>query len=1254
MTSLEGSSSSSNNNRKEESNASSSSSELQELARKIRNSFNLPSLHQQQMVLDYHTYVFFKQTITIADPTILSTTLKEIFSKQLKDELFLTLFEIFCSQLIIYNDQYEKCKYSIIREQRHVYHNQQGSKSYNNQKMENLTRQLEQLEENRKLNYYVVNKGICNFLKSKDKFILNLEVQHSFLNYLNKLIIIEMNKVLKIDNDKDYNSNNDYNENQSNKKRKVNNELKNISMYKILEKFENNLICQLFFDIIKFMCKPQQENSLNLIKIPNEYNKNITNYLPNFKNIKEIYSITLWYLENTTIDYLYISFVFDNPFILVPYIIVNCLQEIHKIIFELNNNENIKKQSEFIKFIENTCNLLKRQLLVLHHLFDKFPELLKSIIFPFIKEYIFEINNWDDKNLLIYLFIIILSYDCEGFLSTIIPECLNYLNDINVIYRMREFIPFEFNEEEESIFSIILQKHLKQFKDFSYEFLILLKNLYPYEKEKINFILFTIINTLQQDYIKYYIKQENYNYCSDSNHQVSPPLLYKVDSLVFLNKLKFENFIHFITESNPEQQNELFDVWYYLLEMIGICGGETTAMNILIYLFKYYSFNNDKFKILFLKFYDCFTKNYSSFDEIFLEKTLWIITTDSKDSCNMVLNMCLWVNYLKDRNDSYYKGVVYYFIISKWQYFYPFLFKSNNDNNLTLSILEMFNTILKTKIKLNNENNSIVVSEMISNQMSQALLVFFFFLLKPTFTTKQQKRHQLRSKFKSINQITNIPSVLTEPDTDISSTLYYYYFIYITLNNNLDLLEQCRNILKEIISNLIMKYEKVANNLFDFYFDLLFSNHMESRLHATNVFTSNQVHEQMNYPLLCYKDTLSIINYFFIDEIFKPLSNDDIKLEDRNYILNYLFKDNQQLSSTSSSNNNQNINQSNKLLGNQLPSNNLVEQLNIPSSINSPNSNASNLLEDQLNIRTKGVVVINPHNVQFKLLNKNLPLQKESFMNDKQNEETVKLNKSHILSLISKCLFSKDSKRELVTLQLCKQLMKRLKLQYPTLSYQQLSDILPKKPMTDREIIIDKLFHKFPIMYSLLDFISLAYPKKFLEIDSMESTLKSLFVNVIGEWNLRVQSNNKGFGTSESDKHLIMKTIQIINILTRADLIIEPLNLVTEIIPHVKSAKEVVDMLVDVFRSIQKVRELAVTSSASTTTTTTGITSATTVNTQEITIVSGLSTPPTQTPQIDIESYLGSTKDTLRKYIEIFAPIYSRFTNATANSLTKQ
>ena len=534
---------------------------------------------------------------------------------------------------------------------------------------------------------------------------------------------------------------------------------------------------------------------------------------------------------------------------------------------------------------------------------------------------------------------------------------------------------------------------------------------------------------------------------------------------------------------------------------------------------------------------------------------------------------------------------------------------------------------------------------MVANQFSQALVAFYFFLLKPTFATKHQRRHQMRHKFKSSHSHDIIPLIILEPDTDLGSTLYYYYYLLIVLAGRSDIIEKSRNIIKEIISILCVRFEKVACSTFDLTLDLIFCNHMESRLHATNVFTSNQVHEQINYPLLFHKDTLSIINYFFPEETSaysKLLSNDDIKQEDRSKIVKTLFK---------------NLEESKVEIGvstetihttHSTPTS-LVNQL-VQNTTPISKDIKKNILDENISIRTKGVVFVNPTNVKLKM-QRGSHTKKDTTHHDKHNEEIVKLNKSHVLSLFSKCLFSNTTKtkKSSITQQIGKQLMKRLKLQYPCQTYTQLCESLPKKPMSEREIVIDKMFHKFPIMYSLLDFISLAYPRKFIDIENMEMTLKSLFVNVIGEWNLRVLSNNRGFGSTESDKHLIMKTIQILNVLSRADLVIEPMNLITEIIPHV-SPKEVVDMLMDVFHCMHQLKG----PTPPTVTATTGTTPPAT--TENITTSGGATPNPvvtviTTTPasqatneEFDVEPYLTSIKDALRNHLDKFAPIYARFT----------
>lgn len=598
--------------------------------------------------------------------------------------------------------------------------------------------------------------------------------------------------------------------------------------------------------------------------------------------------------------------------------------------------------------------------------------------------------------------------------------------------------------------------------------------------------------------------------------------------------------------------------------------------------------------------------------------------------------------------EVHYKPVIFYNFITSWQILYPFLFRNSSIvQDLPLRLLESFISILKSSTKIEDTTTHtthtavITIPELTANQLSQALLAYYFFLLKPTFTTKHQRRHQLRSKQRLTHDL--IPTIIIEPETDVASTLYYYYFVLIVMEGRTDIIEKCRNVVKEIISVLCSRFEQVACSTFDFSLDLIFCNHMESRLHATNVFTSSQVHEQINYPLLHQKDALSIINYFFPEEtsVFsKVLSNDDIKAEDKSTIIKLLFKNVEEENMIELTH----ISETTPLTA-KSDHQNLVTQLVQPKH---KMSKTKTVLEENLAIRTKGVVFVNPTNVHKKLKNKSFTLKKDTYYFDKHNEEVVKLNKSHILSLFSKCLFSQTEENNIsCTLQLGKQLMKRLKLQNPIQTIPQLLESLPKKPMTEREIVIDKMFHKFPIIYSLIDFISLAYPRKFIEIENMETTLISLLANVIGEWNLRVLSNNKGFGSSENDKHLIMKTIQITNVLIRAELVIEPMDLVTEIIPHV-SPKEAVDMLMDVFRCMGKLK--AISSGATTSSGSVSSTTPPTSTPPTFSADTSSTTPPTvssTSEEFDIEPYMASIKNALRNHLDQFAPIYARFTSAS-------
>ncbi|EFC46080.1 predicted protein [Naegleria gruberi] len=1137
----------------------------------------------------------------------------------------------------LYYEQYEKCKESIFKEQ-----------SYNrtrNQRMENLIKQSEQLDEHWKLNYYVVKKAITSDLKLRIKNTKNQNFQKEVLEFLTQQIISEINRTLSIYTPppEDMNQVENLTTDELNppqKKRKTSNEVfesKNITTGAILDKLEIHNLCQLYLDIMKFIFKPIDKSTtiseFNKIIIPNEL-RQVVNYdlCPSLREIYSKHRVLLDFLYSTESDFLFVNFSLENPFISLPFIISKVILEIINSLLNLGQSrENLFNIPIFDSMKEKL--ILKRELKTLANMSNKFPEILKSLLLPMVKEIMFDIHNIShEKKQILFALIFYLLSECEGVIKIILPDFLEMVqSNKKGFISLLSVLPFKIPDRHGlGILLEIIGENMHQLRDHSFDFLMLFKSIIEdeevdhYIRDKFFVVLNYVVSILQEDFIFYSSKLHEFNYSADTIQQVSPSLVPRLNSLTFLNSLQkhFEDILLFTIQSDAISES----IWFFLLELLCIAGGEAISSNILLHILKSFSFSKDisskdgKVTIVFLKLYDVVAKNYSTFNEPFIEKVLWKITnSNEQDNCCMVIrNICLWINIMKDMEDEevQYKSVICYYFITKWQLLYPYLFRSSpTAKDLPILILESFISILKTVtiIRSTEETASITIPEMIANQLSQALIAYYFFLLKPTFSTKHQRRHQLRNRMKASHEI--IPNNIIDPDSDIASTLYYYYLLYIVFDGRMEIIESCRSITKEIVSTLCTRFEKVASSVFDFTLDLIFSNHMESRLHATNVFTSTQVHEQINYPLLYHKDALSLVNYFFPDETStnsKILSNDDIRSEDKNFITKILFKD---------------VEEGLELNTETTESTSKSEHPSLVKQINSNDTSTTNkkkyILDDKSGIRTRGVVFVNPNNVQLKIRNRSFHLKKDTSHHDRYNEEIVKLNKSHILSLFSKCLFSQNPEKNLLTtLQLGKQLMKRLKLQYPAQSPSQLITTLPKKPMTEREIVIDKMFHKFPILYSLIDFISLSYPKKFIELENMELTIISLFANVIGEWNLRVLSNNKGFGSSESDKHLIMKTIQIINIIYRAELIVEPMDLINEIIPYV-SPREAVDMLLDIFRFIVSTK----TSNANTTPPTTDPTN------------------PTQPPPQQ-EDYMANIKNSLRKHLEIFAPIYARFTTS--------
>lgn len=160
--------------------------------------------------------------------------------------------------------------------------------------------------------------------------------------------------------------------------------------------------------------------------------------------------------------------------------------------------------------------------------------------------------------------------------------------------------------------------------------------------------------------------------------------------------------------------------------------------------------------------------------------------------------------------------------------------------------------------------------------------------------------------------------------------------------------------------------------------------------------------------------------------------------------------------------------------------------------------------------------------------------------------------------------------------------------------------------MFEKDIFIDTLFQQYPIMFDIFKWIA----QQPLIFSDYFNIIQSLMVTIIGEWNIK----------SESDEKLLEKTQKILSILEQSRLIIPPFTVISEILSKL-SPQEIKNILLQIWHFINNYPPIA----------------------SQYSVQDGVFIR--KLPQnVDLHSYLESTKDALYKHIEELGPhIYSRF-----------
>lgn len=84
--------------------------------------------------------------------------------------------------------------------------------------------------------------------------------------------------------------------------------------------------------------------------------------------------------------------------------------------------------------------------------------------------------------------------------------------------------------------------------------------------------------------------------------------------------------------------------------------------------------------------------------------------------------------------------------------------------------------------------------------------------------------------------------------------------------------------------------------------------------------------------------------------------------------------------------------------------------------------------------------------------------------------DTLRRNEMEVIELISSCIYVGNMDKNIESF--ATQLMRKIRVSYITPTYQQYSNVLPKKPIFEKDIFVDKLFNQFPILYSIFGIIA--------------------------------------------------------------------------------------------------------------------------------------------------------------------------------------
>jgi hypothetical protein len=492
--------------------------------------------------------------------------------------------------------------------------------------------------------------------------------------------------------------------------------------------------------------------------------------------------------------------------------------------------------------------------------------------------------------------------------------------------------------------------------------------------------------------------------------------------------------------------------------------------------------------------------------------------------------------------------------MGNWKLLYPYLFLcSPNDR---MQILDIYHATLKGK---RDHAPSIACAK--------ALTSLYFFLLETIHTTGDNAKEELKNNF------------LETPENDRTSSLFRAHFV-----DNKSI-EEFRNKLGAIVAGLSQD-KRVAELVLRHSLDIILSSHMDTRLRIPQnlVFSSLQIQAQINFPLYEYNNFVDLLNEYMPNRgtaKFYEIKHVAISRTRREELIKTIDPEWKPVPVEPS------INKSKATLLSSL----LKERKQI--------------VEDQRvsEMKSRGVVVVNPHKVQLRLRSK-----KEKVNKVDVSPQVIEKNEILALEFITQVGHTDV---------LAHLLSKRLKIVFSSMaSYEQYCATLPKKPMYESDVFFDKLFYNYTIFYHLVGYIAQKEPIKLLDF---RHVIKSLVVNCIGDWNSTAPTLLSG----NEDQKLTERTLRILKYLQDAQWLVPPLSYVIEIIPYLKSA-EIVQIMMSVFHFINnyapKFEEY---------------------NSTEAGVKRTLPI------ECDVQLYMQSTKDALREHVTELSHIYWHFFTAT-------